>query len=111
MCSSDLIFIIPKFWREGLDSLSQAPEIKSLLAKLGTTAEVWGPSDIIPGFKEMEVYPLDRSLKARGWILWLSGIFDNIEVSFWNTLTDRWRDKLYQLESIELELEIVIAKK
>lgn len=53
----------------------------------------------------MNCQRLARAIKARGWVLWLSGVFDDLEVSFWETHVDMWQDApKYQLPEILLEL-------
>ncbi|MCH4889969.1 hypothetical protein EZV73_20485 [Acidaminobacter sp. JC074] len=105
------IFIVPSFWRQGFKTFKEHDEINELLKDLGADQVTWDKVSSVEGFKSIEVYPLDNTLKARGWILWLSGIFDDLNVSFWNTLTDRWRDKAFQLEALEIPLEVIILRK
>lgn len=111
--SDTCIFIVPKFWREGLDSLGEGKKmLEDLISKAGGEMVQWKPCTKINGFDEMKVYPLKQKLKARGWILWLSGLFDHMDVSFWNTLTDRWKDDpSYQLSDLELDLEAIVVSK
>ncbi|MBM7615858.1 hypothetical protein [Alkaliphilus hydrothermalis] len=113
MVEDQCIFITPRIWREGALSDAKAWEAISRLAERnGIRLEPWKSCDLISGFKEMTVYPLNKSLKARGWLLWLSGVFNSAPISFWDTLTDRWKESPYfQLPEIEFELEIVVAKK
>jgi len=105
------VFIVPTFWRQGFNTLKEHKDINQLLNELDGQEVTWEKVSSVAGFRSMEVYPINNSLTARGWILWLSGIFDTLEVSFWNTLTDRWREKAFQLEEIEIPLEVIVLKK
>lgn len=107
------IFVIPRFWREGPTYLQKDWDVICELGKkIGISLTEWSGYNEIPGFSEIKSYPLTNTIKARGWILWLSGIFDSLNISFWDTLTDRWKDQPnYQLPEISLELELVVAKK
>lgn len=105
------VFLVPKFWREGSKSLETIDQVEGLLSKLNTNMNHWDEVTSINGFSHFEVYPTEHKLSARGWILWLSGVFDDIDISFWNTLTDRWREQLYQLSDMNLPLEFIVAKK
>jgi hypothetical protein len=53
---------------------------------------------------------LARAVEATGWVLWLSGVFDDLGVSLWETLVDRWQDApKYQAPELLLELEVIVA--
>ncbi|WBW96286.1 hypothetical protein [Oceanirhabdus sp. W0125-5] len=107
------IFVVPRFWREGSAYLQKDWDVINELSKrIGISTPEWSGYKEIPGFSEIKAYPLSNTIKARGWILWLSGIFDSLDISFWDTLKDRWKEQPnYQLPEISLELEVVVAKK
>ena len=107
------VFVIPRFWREGPSCIQKDWDIiKEFSKKIGAPVPEWTGYKNIPGFSEMKFYTISNTIKARGWILWLSGLFDSLNISFWDTLVDRWKkEPEYQLPEITLELEVVVARK
>lgn len=108
------VLILPRFWREGLDYLPSGDRqaVDELCRRLGFAPRVWPPYTGISSFGDITSASLDVTLKARGWILWLSGIFDGVGISLWDTLVDRWQAyPKYQLPEIRLELEAIVARR
>ncbi len=106
------VIVLPRFWRAGVDSLSKKDKVRleSLCRALGISAPKWPESIRIPGFHDMYTQSLPSRVKSRGWLLWLSGVFDDIGISFWDTLVDRWKEfPKYQIPDMLLELEVVVA--
>jgi hypothetical protein len=107
------VVVYPAFWRTGVASLGSAgvTALGNLCRALDIGAPAWGAVKGPTGFSRLSVLRLAKSVTARGWLLWLSGIFDPAGVCLWDTLTDRWAAKpRYQLPGLRLDLEVVIAE-
>lgn len=106
------VFIVPRFWREGPGFLQtrDRDNLERLCSQLGAPLPMWPPYKGISSFPKMNCQKLANTIKARGWVLWLTGVFDDLQVSLWETLIDRWQDApRYQLPEILLELEVIVA--
>ena len=107
-------WVPPRFWREGLGVLdnSEQESISRLCQSLGIPQPCWKPATGIPGFARLEAYPIEKKVKARGWILWLTGIFDSSKVSLWDTLKDQWQQSpKYGRPDLRVGLEVLIGYK
>jgi hypothetical protein len=108
------VLILPRFWREGLESLpvNDRRALEELLKQVGVTPPIWPEYAGIESFANVTCHSLAKAVKARGWVLWLSGVFDNLDVSLWDTLLDRWEQRpKYQLPDIRFELEAIVARR
>ena len=84
------VLVIPKIWRAGLESDKTVYELViELAARNNMNFKPWNKSDLIPGFDLLETYPIQKTVSARGWMLWLSGVFEGSDITFWDTLRDR----------------------
>mgnify|MGYP001558586823 CR=1 FL=1 len=107
------VLVLPEFWRRGVGSLPDAAQaaLRDVCARAGAREPSWAGATALPGFSGFESWPTDQTLRARGWLLWLSGLFDGTSVSFLDTLRDRRApEPRFQLE-FELPLEVVVATK
>jgi hypothetical protein len=108
------ILVLPKFWREGFNSLPQNAkhEINNLCDSLEIKKPFWKAKNRIPGFSQPKPFAFDKKIEARGWLLWLTGIFDSQGITLWDTLRDRWeKQPKYQLPDYLFELEILLCFK
>ncbi len=112
---SACVLVLPRFWRAGTDSLSGAQQdlLRGLCSRLGVSPPSWEASVALPGFRSMETFPHGGGKTGRGWLLWLAGIFDGSTISLWDTLTDGRRSTppQYELPDLEMELEVIVARK
>ncbi|GEM_PF-4796808 len=107
------VLVLPEFWRKGVDALPGAEQaaIRDVCARAGVPEPSWDRATSLPGFSGFEVWPTDQKLRARGWLLWLSGLFDGSGISFLDTLRDRRAaEPRFQL-AFEVPLEVVLATK
>lgn len=107
------VLVLPEFWRRGVGALpGEAREaIRDVCARAGAPEPSWGAATSLPGFSGFEVLPTDQRLRARGWLLWLSGLFDRTAISFLDTLRDRRAPEPRFQTAFEVPLEVVVATK
>ena len=92
--------------------VSDRRALEELSKQLGVTPPTWPEYAGIESFANVTCHGLARQVKARGWVLWLSGLFDNLNVSLWDTLLDRWeKSPKYQLPAVRFELEAIVARR
>jgi len=106
------VLVLPRVWRLGMQALpsSSRGKVESLCDTLGVPRPGWRESTALPGFARTKFLALDKPVRARGWLLWLTGLFDSADITLWDTLTDRWTaSPKYQLPEVELELEVAIG--
>lgn len=114
LVNSACVVVAPRFWREGLGVLSNSEQesISRLCQSLTLPQPCWKLATGIPGFARLEAYPIEKKVKARGWILWLTGIFDSSKVSLWDTLRDQWQPSpKYSRPDLSVGLEVLIGYK
>jgi hypothetical protein len=82
------VLVIPQFWLDGLESLPGGVQqsIREIAVRRGSEPPDWGRSADLPGFGRSEVYRSWSTGRADGWLLWLSGLFDDADVYLWDTL-------------------------
>lgn len=105
------VLVVPEFWRKGVGALPEPAQeaLREVCKRAGAPHPSWEAATTLPGFSGFEAHPTDQTLRARGWLLWLSGLFDRIGVSFLDTLRDRRApEPRYQL-AFEVPLEVVVA--
>jgi hypothetical protein len=102
------VFVISRIWRAGSGILpdDQRQRLKEFCGKLRLPAPEWEPGNEIQGFDRIEYWDIRKKLKAKGWILWLTGIFGEEPQSLAKIL---WNKSRQQLEDIELETEVVVG--
>jgi hypothetical protein len=106
------ILVYPKFWREGLQSLPNnvLDNLKELCRQLQINLKSWNSVQVLPGFHKTEKFTLAKKVNARGWILWLTGVFDSSGITLLDTLRDKHKkNPIYQLSNDFLELEVLLA--
>lgn len=108
------VLVVPRIWRQGPQGLATSSRSKfdDLCDRLRLPRPSWAPATGVPGFTKTEVFSIEQTDKARGWLLWLTGIFDSAEIALWDTLTDRWDSSpRFQLPDVLLDLEVVVGYK
>jgi hypothetical protein len=105
------ILVIPQCWAEGLEGEDRR-RIESFCRRLGIAVPTWRRQESLFGFRNTRVIPLGQKAKARGWLLWLSGIFDSAEITLWDTLVDRGTaSPKYQLPEVVWDLAVIVGTK
>ena len=109
------VLIVPCFWRQGVGVLGDGArsELEGFVDRLRLPRKEWDAALGLKGFSRTETFPVGKAQKAHGWVLWLSGLFDASNLTLWDILRDKWRKPagVYQLPSVELEMEVVIGYK
>lgn len=112
MVQESCVLLYPAFWRTGVGTLPPADlaAMRGLCSRLGIPKPSWSGVAAIPGFNRCQFFNPQRKAKARGWILWLTGLLDSAEIYLWDTLIDRGSlNPKFELPEIELDLEVALA--
>lgn len=86
--------------------------MEQLAERLDLDVPNWPPETTLPGFAKTEIIRWSEHKKAHGWLLWLSGIYDDSDVYFWDTLPDqRKTPPRFGLPQIRFALDVVVGYK
>jgi len=117
------VLIYPKFWRLGLSALPEQDRgrLVEFCQRRGLKSPDWQPGATLAGFARVDFEDcfgewretpdgrsavLAQQVDAMGWILWLSGLFDDTETPFTETLHGGQWDL-----NLKLDLEVAVAFK
>lgn len=104
------IFVVPRIWRGGPAVLpdQDRQRLREFCVKLGLPEPEWKPVTKIGGFDRFESRAIGKKVRAKGWVLWLSGILGEEPQSLAKILQDKSKQ---ELSDIELEMEVVLGAK
>ncbi len=114
LVKSACVIVAPRFWRESIDVLAETEQesILNICKSLGVSLPSWKPARGIPGFARLQAHPIEKKVKARGWLLWLTGVFDSSKVSLWDTLRDQRKPSpKYGCSHLLFGLEVLVGYK